>query len=93
MFDLGFKANYCMISEEDLEQALRDVIIDICEVLYDHGYRQAHVGAIMRLIGVPEDRAQKHDSEVFGLDEDFLEQLANRKLMSSTRLPPGSRLH
>lgn len=82
-----------MLTEEDFEQALRDVIIDLCEVLYSHGYRTAPVGAIMRLIGVPEDRAQQHDREVFGLDEDFLEQLAKRKIMSDSRIPPGTQLH
>lgn len=82
-----------MMSEDELEQALRDVIIDLCEVLYGHGYRQAPVGAIMRLIGVPEERAQQHDTEVFSLDEDFLEQLAKRKIMNDRRVPPGTQLH
>lgn len=93
MFGPAFCDNYLMLTEEEFEQALRDVIIDLCEVLYRHGYRQAPVGAIMRLIGVPEERAQQHDSEVFGLDDDFLEQLAKRKLMSDSSVPPGTQLH
>jgi hypothetical protein len=82
-----------MIDEEQFEQTLRNVIIDLCEVLYCNGYRQAHVGAIMRLIGVSPDRAQIHDNEVFNLDEDFLEQLANRKIMNDSQVPPGTQLH
>ena len=76
-----------------MEQALRGVIIDLCEVLYLNGYRSAPVGAIMRLIGVPLERAQAHDDEVFSLDDDFLEQLAKRKFMSDAKRPPGTVLH
>jgi len=84
--------NYCM-EPDQLEQTLRDVIIDVCEVLYRHGYRSASVGAIMRLIGVPQERAQGHDDEVFKLDDDFLEELAQRRVMRSLDLPPDATLH
>jgi hypothetical protein len=82
-----------MLDNTQLEEALRDTILDVCEVLYQHGYKQACVGAIMRLIGVPPENAQMHDDEIFALDEKFLEHLAERKIMSEIQKPPGERLH
>jgi hypothetical protein len=47
-------------------------ILNLCVVLYDCGIKKIHVGAIMRLMGVPDDLAQKHDDERLFLDEEFV---------------------
>jgi hypothetical protein len=82
-----------MLNEEELEKTLLDIILDICEVLYQHGYREVPVGAVMRLIGVADERAQLHDQEVFNLDEDFVNQISRRQFMLDTKIPPNTTLH
>jgi len=56
---------------EELEQHIYDLIVDICCVMYDAGYRSVPMGAVMRLIGVSEKEAAEHDGNMFELDEDF----------------------
>jgi hypothetical protein len=67
-----------MLKDKDLEQAMQDLIVDICEIMYTRGYREVPIGALMRLIGVNAENAAKHDNELFQLDEEF-EQLINQK--------------
>ena len=84
--------NYNM-SGQDFEDSLRGIILDICEVLYRNGYRVAPVGAIMRLIGVPEERACLHDQDYFELDQEFAAELAERKDLADLVAPPGTVMH
>jgi hypothetical protein len=67
-----------MLKDKDLEHAMQDLIVDICEIMYTRGYREVPIGALMRLIGVNAEHAAKHDNELFQLDEEF-EQLINQK--------------
>lgn len=82
-----------MLDEEKLEQTLKEIIIDLCEVLYRHGYRSVSIGAMMRVLGVQDDRAELHDDDVMGFDEDFLEQLAMHKIMRDIERGPNTPLH
>ncbi len=60
----------------ELEDTARSVIIELCEVMYMHGWEQASVGGILRMIGLPDERCAPHDSEYFDLtDEEFLNEL------------------
>lgn len=86
-----------MIDPESLEETVQDLIVDLCKTLYDHGYREVPVGAIMRLIGATQEEALKHDQEYFRLDGEF-EQLINEdeefeKEMSNVVPPPGTVFH
>ena len=71
--------NMAMLDDTQLEDAVKDLLLDICEVMYRKGYDYVSVGAMMRLVGVPAERAGKHDSEYFQLDDDFRAMLTNRK--------------
>ena len=68
-----------MLDEKQFESAIQDLIIDICEVMYRRGYESVSIGAVMRLVGVNEENARKHDNHIFPLDEDFERLLAFRK--------------
>jgi len=61
-----------MLDETELEQAVRLAILNLMVVLYDHGIKEIHLGGIMRIIGVPDDKAQNHDDERLLLDEEFV---------------------
>ena len=62
---------YMQSKPDPLEDEVQDLIIDLCEILYKRGYRTVPIGAIMRLIGVADERAAEHDNEIFSLDNDF----------------------
>ena len=50
-------------------------MLEIMTVLWANGQTELHVGAVMRLLGVPEEHARLHDSERIDLTENF-EELA-----------------
>ena len=61
-----------MLENLEVDQAIRMTILNLMVVLYDCGITEIHVGAIMRLLGVPNKKAQAHDDERVILDEDFV---------------------
>ena len=79
--------------DDELESAIRDIIVDICEVMYNRGYDIVPIGAMMRLVGVDESRAQKHDNEYIALDDEFLNMLKIRKSPPLSNAPDGVTLH
>jgi hypothetical protein len=86
---------YMQPKTDQLEDAVQDLIIDLCEILYKRGYRTVPIGAIMRLIGVEEARAAEHDNEIFSLDNDFelLLQAKQEEQNIPQAPPPGATLH
>ena len=68
-----------MLDDKQIEAAVQDLIIDICEIMYRRGYETVCIGHIMRLVGVSEERARTHDQEFFPLDEEFRTMLEQRK--------------
>jgi hypothetical protein len=82
-----------MLDDDQLEQSVRDLIIDICEILYHRGYDTVPIGAMMRLIGVANESACKHDNEYFALDNDFTSIMESRKITTSEKAPAGVTLH
>ena len=82
-----------MLDDDQLEYHIRELLIDICEVMYQKGYEAVPVGAIMRLVGVDGARAQAHDQEYFALDQGFQEILEQRKNPPPKSAPEGVTLH
>ena len=87
-----------MLDDPTLEEKVQDVIVDVCKALYLHGYREVSVGAMMRLIGVENTTATRHDDEYFKLDEEFeallnAEELAEYNELLDGSIPPGTTMH
>jgi len=82
-----------MLDNYQLEQSVRDLIIDICEILYHRGYNTVPIGAVMRLIGVSNESACKHDNEYFALDDEFTAEIKARKHTTPEKAPSGATLH
>ena len=82
-----------MSKPDPLEQAVQDFILDVCEVMYRRGYDSAPIGAIMRLVGVPESTAREHDGTEFLLGEDFERLIQSRRQPVPNRAPSGVTLH
>jgi len=88
-----FGVNNGMLNDDQLEDAVRDLIMDICEVMLRRGYDVVSVGAMMRLVGVSEERAQQHDEEFFALDAEFQAMVDTRKNPPPKKTPAGVTLH
>lgn len=87
-----------MSVREQLEEEIKELIIDVCEVMWARGYSKVTVGAIMRLIGVTNEYAENHDDHIILLDESFEELLKKLKYSNEVdsdlaHIPPGTTLH
>ena len=83
---------------EDLDalyQHVRYTMIQVMAVLWRNGHQEFHVGAMMRLLGVPDEAAAIHDDERIVIDENFAKLLAELNIQSPapTHAPPGVTLH
>ena len=61
-----------MLEDLGLDQAIRLTIQNLMVVLYDCGITEIHIGGIMRILGVPDDKAQVHDNERLVIDDNFV---------------------
>ena len=77
------------ISPDELEQHVTTIIYDVMDTLRRHGITQVPVGAIMRLVGVPDHVAKKHDGECIDLETD----LSERIMGSDIKAPDGKFYH
>jgi hypothetical protein len=84
-----------MQETDPLYEFVRTVMLEVMEVLYANGQRQLHVGAMMRLIGVDEERAAMHDDDRIDIDESFAELAndVNIKHLLQSRIPDGATIH
>lgn len=79
------------------DEAIAGLVIAICATMYDNGVRIIPVGGLMRLLGVPSEKAEKHDGEAFKLSDDFyheLEQMGFERIDEAhLQLPTKKTLH
>jgi len=61
-----------MLDDIELDQTIRLAILNLMVVLYDCGITEIHVGGVMRILGVANDTAKKHDDDRLALDEQFI---------------------
>ena len=64
--------------------------MDLCGVLYSHGYQEISVGALMRVIGVPAERAAEHDQDMIDIQSQFAGLMPMPK---NIEIPPGTVFH
>jgi hypothetical protein len=81
--------------DDPIYEYAKTVMFQIMTVLYMNGRKEAHVGAIMRLLGVDEDHARLHDDERIELDENFARMAAelNMHELVSAQIPQGTTIH
>jgi hypothetical protein len=61
-----------MLDDAELDQSIRVAILNLMLVLHDCGITEVHIGGVMRILGVSNSLAEKHDNERLVLDEDFV---------------------
>lgn len=73
-----------MLPEDELKQEVQTIIMEIMMVLYKHDIKEIHMGAILRLMGVSEERAKESDEERIYLDEKFTKYIERMLDLSKT---------
>ena len=82
-----------MSDEDQLQKRIKAIMMDLMIVLYDHGIKEAHMGAMMRLLGVDDASAAKHDDESVVLDEKFGEMITKLNKQVPSTIPSGTTFH
>lgn len=80
-----------MADDKDLEWEARKLIMEIMLVLQKHGINYIHMGGLMRLIGVSNERAADQDDDIIELDEKFTKYI--KALNSLPDESPNKTLH
>lgn len=62
-----------MSDDQLLGESIQSLLLDLCAVLHSYGYEEISVGALMRMVGVPSDRARNHDDQVLKITAEILE--------------------
>ena len=79
-----------MTEEESLDQQVKALMFDLMLVLYSHGISTVNVGGLMRMLGVKEETASKHDSEEVELTDEFAKYVKEAR---ETKRPDNTTLH
>jgi hypothetical protein len=76
------------------EEAVKDLVVNICLVLSEFGITEVHVGGLMRLVGIDEELAAQHDDELMVItDIQQLQKQAGEESEIIEVLPPGTTVH
>jgi hypothetical protein len=79
--------------DEYLHERVQDVMLELMGVLYDNNITMVHMGAMMRLLGVPDSKAAEHDNEMLELDEKFGAMLLELNKSVPQEVPKGTTIH
>ena len=82
-----------MQDSDDLHNRIKDIMLDVMAVLYENNIRRVHIGAMMRLLGVPENLASGHDEEIIELYEKFGNMLVELNKAVPIEIPAGTTFH
>ena len=79
--------------DEYLHERIQTVMLEVMGVLYDNNITLVHMGAMMRLLGVPDSKAAQHDNEMLELDEKFGAMLIELNKSTSKQVPADATIH
>ena len=83
-----------MQDDDLIHNRIKNIMLDVMAVLYDNGIKTVHMGAMMRLLGVNDNKAAEHDSEIIEMDEKFGTMLAElNKRAEPVEIPKGATIH
>lgn len=78
-----------LTDEQSLDQHVKALLFDLMLVLYTYGIKEVNLGALMRILGVSEEKARQHDDEAVELTDEFakyVEETRNLKRPENTTL-------
>ena len=85
--------NTMLEPDEYLHERIQTVMLEVMGVLYDNNITLVHMGAMMRLLGVPDAKAAEHDNEMLELDEKFGTMLVELNKSQPKQVPEDATIH
>jgi hypothetical protein len=79
--------------DEYLHERIQTVMLEVMGVLYGNNITLVHMGAMMRLLGVPDVKAAEHDNEMLELDENFGTMLMELNKDIPKEVPKDTTIH
>jgi len=79
-----------MSDNPELDLRVKNLLFDLMLVLYSYGITEANVGALMRILGVSEEKAREHDDEAVELTDEFAKYVKEAR---ETKRPENTTLH
>jgi len=79
--------------DEYLHERIQSVMLEVMGVLYGNNITLVHMGAMMRLLGVPDAKAAEHDNKMLELDEKFGTMLQELNKSQSKQVPKDATIH
>lgn len=79
-----------MQSSQELELKIKELLLDVMEVLSQNGIEEVHMGGMMRLLGVEEDLAKDYDQQRIKFTKSFVSTVRQFKNQPP---PAGTVLH
>jgi hypothetical protein len=92
-FWLAIITNTMLEPDEYLHERIQTVMLEVMGVLYDNNITLVHMGAMMRLLGVPDIKAAEHDNEMLELDEKFGAMLVELNKSTPQKVPEDATIH
>jgi len=85
--------NTMLEPDEYLHERIQTVMLEVMGVLYGNNITLVHMGAMMRLLGVPDSKAAEHDNEMLELDEKFGAMLRELNKTIPKEVPKDATIH
>ena len=85
--------NTMLEPDEYLHERIQTVMLEVMGVLYGNNITLVHMGAMMRLLGVPDTKAAQHDNEMLELDEKFGAMLVELNKSQPKQVPEDATIH
>lgn len=79
-----------MVDDYDLDRQVKLLMFDLMLVLYSYGITEVNIGALMRLLGIRAEVAEKHDDESVQLTDEFAKYIKETR---DTRRSDNETLH
>ena len=79
--------------DEHIHERIQTAMLEIMGILYGNNITLVHMGAMMRLLGVPDSKAAAHDNEMLEMDEKFGTMLLELNKSRLQPAPAGTTIH
>jgi len=79
-----------METKNQIQDNIKEIMLDVMAVLYEHNITEIHMGAMMRLLGVSDEKASDYDQDRVSLSDAVFEMLT---WADDLETPVGTVLH
>jgi hypothetical protein len=81
------------LEEELADELVKEAMLAIMTVLYEHGFTEVSIGALMRLLGVEFEHAQAHDDDYLIIQDTIVDAVAQSQRNIDLKIPPNTTIH